>query len=130
MGTTMIASISQKLVNGVGFSNGWALFTLYQPPPLVKSCLMASKAATPPRGMGCVSTLASTITGTLVMMTAPFVSFCGTSTVTATPLAMTGWPFSSILGWETVTATLVVMLFPLSSVFCTWVVYGSMSWAV
>src|ERR1700733_11182537 len=101
----MIASISRKFVKGVGFSNGCALFTLYQPPPLVKSCLMASKEATPPPGRGMVLTVAFTIT--------------------ATPLVIIGWPLASSLGWDTVKAMLVVRLLPLVSVACTWVVYDS-----
>ena len=77
----MIANISRKLESGVGFSKGCALLTLNQPPPLVKSCLMDSNAATPPSGMGWVSTLASTMTGTLVMIGAPLTSTCATSTM-------------------------------------------------
>src|SRR5580658_2039717 len=122
MGTTMMASNSRKFVRGVGFSNGCALFTLYQPPPLVKSCLMDSSAATGPTGMAWVFTAAFTITGWLVMMGAPLASSCGTSTITATPLVIIGWPFASSFGWETVTAILVVMLLPLVSVACTWAV--------
>src|SRR5271166_2011889 len=101
MGTTMMASISQKSVNGVGFSNGWALFTLYQPPPFVKSCLMDSSDATGPMGMGCVVTLASTITGTFVIMGAPLPSTCGTSTITGLPFSTTAFPAASILGMLT-----------------------------
>src|SRR5579859_3488551 len=94
----MIASISQKFVKGVGFSNGCALLTLYQPPPLVKSCLMASNDATTPMGIVWVSTFASTMTGTLVMMGRPLASTCGTSTIAATPLVNTCFPAASSMG--------------------------------
>src|SRR5580698_4687708 len=122
MGTMMMASNSRKFVRGVGFSNGCALFTLYQPPPLVKSCLMDSSEATGPTGIAWAFTGAFTITGWLVMMAAPLASSCGTSTITGWPLVSTGWPFASSLGWDTVTAMLVVRLLPLVSVACTWVV--------
>ncbi len=42
------SSISKKLVNAVGFSNGWAEFVLKKPPPLVPSSLIASCEATGP----------------------------------------------------------------------------------
>src|SRR5580700_11226000 len=75
----MIANISKKFEIGVGFSNGWALFTPYQPPPFVKSCLQDSKDATGPTGRLCVSTFSSTITGL--------------------PLSsLTGFPLSSVFG--------------------------------
>ena len=51
-----------------------------------------------PSGIGWVSTFASTMTGTLVMIGAPLASTCGTSTITAAPLAMTGWPLASSFG--------------------------------
>src|SRR5581483_3068879 len=117
-----MTSISQKFVNGVGFSNGCALFTLYQPPPLVKSCLMDSKDATGPTGMLWVSTFASTMTGMLVMIGTPLASTCGTSTITATPLVISGFPSAPSFGDETTNWILVVTLLPLSSVFCTCVV--------
>src|SRR5579859_7315614 len=63
IGTMIIASISTKFATGVGFSNGCALFTPYQPPPFVKSCLQDSKDATGPTGRLWVSTFWSTITG-------------------------------------------------------------------
>ena len=40
-GITKIANIDQKLVHGVGFSNGCAAFALKKPPPFVPSCLIA-----------------------------------------------------------------------------------------
>jgi hypothetical protein len=40
--------ICRKLENGVGFSKGWALLALKNPPPLVPSILMASCEATGP----------------------------------------------------------------------------------
>ena len=58
----MIASISRKLENGVGFSSGTALFGPYQPPPLVPSCLTATIGETGPSGIFCsfISAVAST----------------------------------------------------------------------
>ena len=43
----------KKLVNGVGFSNGCALFALKNPPPLVPSSLMISCDATGPCAITC-----------------------------------------------------------------------------
>ncbi len=51
-------SISRKFVSGVGFSNGWALFALKNPPPLVPSILIASCEATGPCAIVCVVTVA------------------------------------------------------------------------
>ena len=48
-----IANISKKLLRGVGFSKGWAEFTLKKPPPLAPSCLMATWDATGPTAMSC-----------------------------------------------------------------------------
>ena len=42
---------SRKLLNGVGFSKGWAEFTPKNPPPLLPSCLMAICEAAGPMGM-------------------------------------------------------------------------------
>ena len=47
------ASISSKLVSGVGFSNGWAELALKKPPPLVPSSLIASWEAIGPREIVC-----------------------------------------------------------------------------
>ena len=47
------SSISKKLVNPVGFSNGWAELTLKKPPPLVPSFLIASCEATGPIAIFC-----------------------------------------------------------------------------
>ena len=41
-GISKIASISRKLLKGVGFSKGCALLALKKPPPFVPSCLIAS----------------------------------------------------------------------------------------
>ena len=43
-----------RLVNGVGFSNGWAELALKKPPPLVPSCLIASCEATGPSASVCL----------------------------------------------------------------------------
>ncbi len=43
-----MAIISSRLVSGVGFSKGCALFALKNPPPLVPSSLMISCEATGP----------------------------------------------------------------------------------
>src|SRR5271166_6585475 len=103
----MIASISQKFVNGVGFSNGCALFTLYQPPPLVKSCLMDSSPATRPTGICWADITTLVITATLVMTMAPLASFTCWSTMTAAPLLVIGTPLSSSFGTEMVNGTLL-----------------------
>ena len=52
-GIRMIASVSSRLDNGVGFSSGTALLGPYQPPPLVPSCLIATIGATGPSGIFC-----------------------------------------------------------------------------
>ncbi len=44
---------SKMLVNGFGFSNGWAELALYGPPPFVPSSLIASCEANGPPGMCC-----------------------------------------------------------------------------
>ncbi len=52
-GITKIVNIDQKLVHGVGFSNGCAAFALKKPPPFVPSCLIASWLATGPIAIVC-----------------------------------------------------------------------------
>ena len=52
-----IDSISMKLVERVGFSNGWAALALKKPPPLVPSILMATCEATGPTAMVCLRAL-------------------------------------------------------------------------
>ena len=52
-GSSKMAIISNRLLSGVGFSSGTALFGPYQPPPLVPSCLIATIAATGPTGIVC-----------------------------------------------------------------------------
>ena len=47
-GMRNMSSISRKLLRGVGFSNGWALLVLKNPPPFVPSILIASCEATGP----------------------------------------------------------------------------------
>lgn len=47
-GMTSSRKISKRLVNGVGFSNGWAELALKMPPPFVPTSLMASVEATAP----------------------------------------------------------------------------------
>lgn len=59
MNTTLIgnstsASVSSRLLSGVGFSSATELLGPYQPPPLVPSCLTATIAATGPTGMVCL----------------------------------------------------------------------------
>ncbi len=49
-----MASASSRLLNGVGFSSGWAELTLKKPPPLVPSCLMATCEAAGPTAIVCV----------------------------------------------------------------------------
>ena len=48
-----MASISRKLLNGVGFSKGCELFELKKPPPFVPSCLIAICEAAGPIGIIC-----------------------------------------------------------------------------
>ena len=48
-----MASISTKLLRGVGFSKGWAELALKKPPPLTPSCLMAICEAAGPWGSTC-----------------------------------------------------------------------------
>ena len=115
-------SISKKLVSGVGFSKGCALFWPKKPPPLVPRCLMAICEAAGPVGISWVVTCWSTITGTFVIITLPWASFWGTSTITGAPLDRTAWPWASSCGAEAVTAILVMTGWPLSSVFGTWAV--------
>ena len=55
-GIAKMASISSRLENGVGFSNGCALLVLKNPPPFVPSILMASCEATGPCAIVCVVT--------------------------------------------------------------------------
>ncbi|MNG22872.1 hypothetical protein D3C84_1074120 [compost metagenome] len=49
----MMETISSRLLQAVGFSNGCAEFTPKKPPPLVPSCLMAIWLAAGPSGMLC-----------------------------------------------------------------------------
>ena len=44
-----MSTCSSRLVNAVGFSNGWAELALTMPPPLVPSSLIASWEAIGPR---------------------------------------------------------------------------------
>ena len=53
-GMISTSSISKKLVNAVGFSNGCAELTLKKPPPLVPSSLITSCEATGPIAIDCV----------------------------------------------------------------------------
>src|SRR5262245_23340856 len=53
IGSTRIAIVDTKLVQNVGFSNGWLLLGPKKPPPLVPSCLIATNAATGPRQISC-----------------------------------------------------------------------------
>ena len=48
-----MSSICTRFTSGVGFSNGWALLALKNPPPFVPSILMASCDATGPREITC-----------------------------------------------------------------------------
>jgi len=53
-GMSSIATISIRLVSGVGFSNGCALLALKKPPPSPDSSLIGSHDATRPPGTCCV----------------------------------------------------------------------------
>ena len=55
IGSTTIEAIASRLLQGVGFSNGWAEFGPKNPPPLVPACLIATSAATGPRAIVWVS---------------------------------------------------------------------------
>ena len=48
-----MATISRKLVSGVGFSKGWAELAFRKPPPLLPSSLMTSWEAMGPRASVC-----------------------------------------------------------------------------
>src|SRR5262245_5864592 len=50
-----MANIDQKLVQGVGLSNGCAALALKNPPPFVPSCFMASWLGTGPMAMVCLA---------------------------------------------------------------------------
>ena len=51
----MIATISNAFDQKVGFSSGWVELGPKKPPPLVPSCLIATKAAAGPRAMVCAT---------------------------------------------------------------------------
>ena len=55
IGSTTIETIESRLLQGDGFSNGWAEFGPKKPPPLVPACLIATRAATGPRAIVWVS---------------------------------------------------------------------------
>ena len=55
IGRTRIETTSNRLLHGVGFSNGWVELGPKKPPPLVPDCLIASRAATGPRAIVWVS---------------------------------------------------------------------------
>ncbi len=57
IGSMTIAATARRLLQGVGFSNGWVEFGPKKPPPLVPACLIATSAATGPRAIVCVSNL-------------------------------------------------------------------------
>src|SRR4051812_8246176 len=57
IGRTTIENSESMLLHGEGFSNGWVEFGPKKPPPLVPACLIATRAATGPRAMDCVSSL-------------------------------------------------------------------------
>ncbi len=57
IGTMMIEITSSRLLQGLGFSNGWAELGPKKPPPLVPSCLIATSAATGPTAIVCVPAL-------------------------------------------------------------------------
>ena len=55
IGSTTIEAIASRLLQGLGFSNGWVVFGPKNPPPLVPACLIATSAATGPRAIVWVS---------------------------------------------------------------------------
>src|SRR3954451_21477946 len=55
IGSAAIETIDRRLLQGEGFSNGWAEFGPKNPPPLVPACLIATSAATGPRAIVWVS---------------------------------------------------------------------------
>src|SRR3954447_2226874 len=55
IGKATIETRDSMLLQGDGFSNGWAEFGPKKPPPLVPDCLIATSAATGPRAIVCVS---------------------------------------------------------------------------
>src|SRR5678816_751838 len=73
-----MANIARKFENGVGFSNGCALFALKKPPPLVPNCLITSCEATAPWAIVC-----SVIVCVRRLPSAPVVvTVCGSRTAT------------------------------------------------
>ena len=83
-GMRRMATISSRLVSGVGFSKGWAEFALKKPPPLVPSCLIASWEATGPIAMSCSPRMTFFVVG------------CPFSSRTGFPSAFrTGSPYST-----------------------------------
>src|SRR5207253_11509202 len=52
-GIAKISTISKKFESGVGFSKGWALLALKNPPPLVPNSLITSWDATGPCAITC-----------------------------------------------------------------------------
>ena len=55
IGSMTIEAIDSRLLQGLGFSNGWAEFGPKKPPPFVPACLIATRAATGPRAIVWVS---------------------------------------------------------------------------
>ena len=74
-GIAKIRSSWMKLASGVGFSNGWALFVLKNPPPFVPNILIASCEATGPCAIVCSVTVC-----VVVLPSAPVVVTCCGST--------------------------------------------------
>jgi len=50
IGSATIEAIDSRLLQGLGFSKGWVELGPKNPPPLVPACLIATSAATGPRG--------------------------------------------------------------------------------
>src|SRR3954452_1436524 len=55
IGSATISQIEIRLLQGDGFSKGWAELGPKYPPPLVPACLIASRAATGPRAIVCLA---------------------------------------------------------------------------
>ena len=64
IGMMMIETTSRRLLHGLGFSNGWAEFGPKKPPPLVPSCLIATRAATGPTAIDLCSPRSSVVAWT------------------------------------------------------------------
>ena len=98
IGNSRMATDSTTLVNAVGFSKGWAELAPKKPPPLVPSCLTATKAATGPRAITCVAPsrvvtdwAPSSVIGTPPTTSSPAVTSAIGNRTSSEPLSRSRW---------------------------------------